>query len=167
MNRPASDSTAFPVPKVAVGALSAHPARSLFLLAVGLLAVIAGLLGVMQRVSLFRKLDMRVISTSQGLLLTYVQAKSGAFRAGLARGDLIVAVDGRPVARPEELEESLFRSRVVTLTVMQGNATREIAYYAPPVHVDVRYLLVAFAAMFSLLVATVVYLRQPSSHAAR
>lgn len=167
MNRPASNSTAFPVPKVAVGALSAHPARSLLLLAVGLVAVVAGLLGVMQRVSQFRKLDMRVMPVDRGLLVTQVQAKSGAFRAGLGRGDLIVAVDGRPVARPEELEESLFRSRVVTLSVVRGNTTREIAYYAPPVHVDVRYLLVAFAAMFSLLVATVVYLRQPSSHAAR
>lgn len=167
MNRPASDSTAFPVPRVAVGALSRHPARSLLLVLLGALAIAAGLLGVMQRVSQFRRLDVRVVSTTQGLLVTHVHPRSGAARAGIARGDLILAVDGRAVSSLGAFEEALFNARVVTLSVVRTGTPREIAYYAPPVQVDVRYLLVAFAAMFSLLVASVVYLRQPSAHAAR
>ncbi|MGC8915651.1 MAG: ATP-binding protein [Thermoanaerobaculum sp.] len=167
MNRVPSDSAAFPVLNVAVQQLSAHPTRSAMLLLACVLAIVAGLAGVMQRVSQFRKLDMRVVPAVEGLLVTQVQPKSGAARAGLARGDLIVAVDGKPMASLRDLDEALFKSRVAMLSVIRSGARREVAYYAPPVVVDVRYLLLAFASMFSLLVATVVYLRQPSSHSAR
>lgn len=167
MNRASSDSAAFPVPKVAVDALSRYPARSFLLVAVGAVAVLSGLLGVMQRVSQFRRLDIRVVPVTQGFLVTQVQPKSGAARAGLSRGDLIVAVDGKAVSGLQAFEEALFQARVVNLSVVRGAVTRELAYYAPPIQVDVRYLLVAFAAMFTLLVATGVYLRQPSAHSAR
>lgn len=167
MNKPASDSAAFPLPTVAVKALSAHPARSALLLASGALAIFAGLFGITREVGQFQKLDFRAIPENAGLLVTHVTPRSGAARAGLARGDLLLAVDGHPVASLPEAEKLLFRARVVNLTLQRGKSQLELAYYAPPAQVHVKYLLVAFAAMFSVLVATGVYLRQPSSHAAR
>lgn len=167
MNKASSHSAAFPLAKVAVAGLATHPARSLLVGAMGALAIVAGLLGVMRQVSHFQRLDFRAVALPEGLLLTQVVPKSGAARAGLARGDLILAVDGQEVRSLQELERVLFAQRVVTLTLQRGQGRREVPYYAPPVHVDVRYLLVAFAAMFSVLVASGVYLRQPSGHATR
>ncbi len=167
MNKASPDSAAFPLAKVAVEGLATHPARSLLVGAMGVLAIVAGLLGVMRQVSQFQRLDFRAVALPEGLLLTQVVPKSGAARAGLARGDLILAVDGQEVGSLQQLERVLFAQRVVTLTLQRGQGRREVPYYAPPVHVDVRYLLVAFAAMFSVLVASGVYLRQPSGHAAR
>jgi len=53
VNKSSADSAAFPLPTVAVEALSAHPARSALLLACGALAIFAGLFGVMQQVGQF------------------------------------------------------------------------------------------------------------------
>jgi len=167
VNKSSADSAAFPLPTVAVQALSAHPARSALLLACGALAIFAGLFGVMHQVGQFQKLDFRAVPVAEGLLVTHVAPRSGAARAGLSRGDLLLAVDGHPVSSLPQVEKALFSARVVSLTVGRGTAAVELAYYAPPAQVDVKYLLVAFAAMFSVLVATGVYLRQPSAHAAR
>lgn len=167
MNKVLSDTAAFPKPTFELSALSAHPARALLLFAIGALAVVAGLLGVMQQVGQFQRLDFRVVALPDGLLVTQVAPRSGAARAKLNRGDLILSVDGEPVKTLADLESAVFKARVVTLTLRRGLVEHDIAYYAPPVKVDVRYLLVAFATMFSLLVGIGVYLRRPSSHAAR
>lgn len=136
-------------------------------LAIGALAVVTGLLGVMQQVGQFQRLDFRVVALPEGLLVTHVVPRSGAARAKLNRGDLILSVDGEPVSTLADLEQAVFKSRVVTLTLRRGLVENDVAYYAPPVRVDVRYLLVAFATMFSLLVGAGVYVRRPSPHATR
>lgn len=167
MDKTSADSAAFPKPFFPLAALRAHTARSLLLLAIGVLAVVTGLLGVMQQVGQFQRLDFRVVALPEGLFVTKVAPHSGAARAKLNRGDLILSVDGEPVKTLSDLEAAVFRARVVTLTLRRGLAENDVAYYAPPVRVDVRYLLVAFATMFSLLVGAGVYLQRPSAHAAR
>lgn len=144
-----------------------RPARSLLLLLLGAVAAVAGLLGAVRRVGEFQQLDFRVVPVPEGLLVIEVAPRSGAARAGLAWEDVVVALDGAAVSEPEELERALFSRRISTLSIIHQGQRRDIAYYPPAPRVDVQYLLVAFAAMFTLAVAGVVFLGHPSPHSSR
>jgi len=144
-----------------------RPARSLLLLVLGAVAAVAGLVGAARRVGEFQQLDFRVVPVEEGLLVLEVAPRSGAARAGLVWEDVIVGVDGASVSDPEQFERALFSRRISTLSVVHQGQRREIAYYPPAPRVDVQYLLVAFAAMFTLAVAGIVFLGHPSPQSSR
>ena len=143
--------------------------RSLWVLLIltGIVAVAAGLIGAVRKVGEFQRLDIRAVATAQGFVVTAITPRSGGARAGLMRGDTIVAVDGTPYSAVAGLEEALHARPVSMLEVLRSGTRRTITYYPPVPRVDVRYLLVAFAAMFTLVVAGIVYLGYPTGHAGR
>ncbi len=161
------DSAHFVLPRKGWLKLHKRPARSVLLLVAGVVTVTAGLLGAVRRVGEFQQLDFEMVRGPKGYQVISVSPRSGAARAGLAWGDVIVALDGTPAGQIADLERALFARRVSTLTVLHGGKTHEIAYYPPVPQVDVRYLLVAFAAMFTLALAGLVYLGHPTAQAGR
>ncbi len=163
----ASDSAVFVLPRKGWRRLHDHPVRSAVLLLVGLLVAGAGLQGAARKVAEFQKLDFRTTVADGGVMVVEVAPRSGAARAGLAVGDTILSVDGMPVTEIRDLQRVLYSRRVSILGVDHQGKTREIAYYPPAVRIDVRYLLVAFAAMFTLVVAGAVYMGHPTAHAGR
>jgi len=65
-----------------------------------------------------------------GLLVTSVQDDSGAGRAGLLLGDVLVAVEGRPVTSPADLLPLLEEERIgqgVAVRVIRGGEPRELS----------------------------------------
>ena len=60
-----------------------------------------------------------------GLLVRWVEEGSAADRAGIEKGDLIVAADGTPITRASELEP-LLAAGELTLTVVRGSDEREV-----------------------------------------
>ena len=62
----------------------------------------------------------------EGLLVRWVEEGSAADRAGIEKGDLIVAADGRAVARADDLEP-LLAAGAGTLTVVRGAEERDVA----------------------------------------
>ncbi|MBZ5587721.1 MAG: GAF domain-containing protein [Acidobacteriia bacterium] len=147
--------------------LHEHRTRSLVLLVAGVVAVVAGLMGAERRVGEFQRLDFQVLRIPFGYSILTVNPRSGAARAGLAPGDTVMAVDGVSAAKIADLERALYSHPVSTLSVTRNGKPRDIAYYPPVPQVDVRYLLVAFAAMFTLSVAGLVYLGHPTPHTGR
>jgi serine protease Do len=63
-----------------------------------------------------------------GLLVRWVEEGSAADRAGVEKGDLIVAADGEPVARVDDLQPRLEAAAAagVVLTVVRGSEEREV-----------------------------------------
>ncbi|HVN76617.1 MAG TPA: ATP-binding protein [Thermoanaerobaculaceae bacterium] len=161
------DSAHFVLPRRGWLKLHEHRGRSAVLALAGVIAVSAGLIGAERRVSEFQRLDFRTMRADRSYVVLSVGLRSGAARAGLAPGDEIVAIDGVPAASVDDLERALYSRRISTLSVVREGKARDVAYYPPVPQVDVRYLLVAFAAMFTLAVAGVVYLGHPTAHAGR
>src|SRR5215217_682934 len=62
----------------------------------------------------------------EGLLVRGVEPDSPAERAGLERGDLIVAAAGKPVTGFDALFDALDASGPLTLTVVRGTEEREV-----------------------------------------
>ncbi len=151
------------------GFLKRHrrPVKSALLVLVGLIVVSAGLVGAARRVGEFLELDFRAVRSDQGFLIVEVAPRSGAARAGLVWGDVIVNIDGQPIAANEELEKRLFSRRITTLGVLHQGTLREVAYYPPAPRVDVQYLLVAFVAMFTLALSGLVFLTHPGTQSSR
>ncbi|MGE5236569.1 MAG: ATP-binding protein [Acidobacteriota bacterium] len=164
---PVRDTTRIPLPSRDWRKRHAHPLRSLLLLLAGVLAVTAGLVGAVRKIGEFQKLDFQWVKLDRGIAVVSVAPRSGAARAGLAPGDTITAVEGVPATRVQDLERSLYSRTVSILSVAHGETKHEVAYYAPVAQVDVRYLLVAFTAMFTLGLAGFVYLGHPTGNAGR
>jgi two-component system NtrC family sensor kinase len=166
-----SDSAVFVLREARSALLRQHRARTILLLTVGALTVIAGLVGTVRKIAEFQRLDFRTAATERGLLVISVAPRGGASRAGIVAGDTIIAVSDThgftPVKEISNLETFLYARRVSVLTLQRGDRTREVDYYPPPTRVDVRYLLVAFAAMFTLFVAGAVYIGHATAHAGR
>lgn len=69
---------------------------------------------------------------SRCLYITKVTRNSPAARAGLEKGDIIVAVDGNRVKSPEDLEDELFDQRRVRLLVINVRDDNLILVRARP-----------------------------------
>lgn len=147
--------------------LRASPTRSLVLLVFGVIAATAALTAALRYIASFQRLDFEAVPAPGGCWIIGVEPRSGASRAGLAWGDLITAVDANAVRTLRELERAVYSRRVAILTVKRGSEMLDIAYYPPPPRVDVQYLLVSFAAMFTFVVAALVYMSNPIAHAGR
>jgi serine protease Do len=61
-----------------------------------------------------------------GLLVRWVEDGSPAGRAGIEKGDLIVAAGGDPVTRIDELEPRLTAAGELTLTIVRGADERDV-----------------------------------------
>ncbi|MEZ0294308.1 MAG: PDZ domain-containing protein, partial [Solirubrobacteraceae bacterium] len=61
-----------------------------------------------------------------GLLVRGVEPDSPAERAGLERGDLIVAAGGKPLSGFDELFDALDGTGPLALTVVRGTEEREV-----------------------------------------
>lgn len=161
------DSSRFLLPAGGWQRMRARPGRSTVLLLLGVLAATAALVAALRYIASFQRLDFEAAAAAGGCLVIGVEPRSGASRAGLAWGDLITAVDATPVTSVRELQRAVYSQRVAVLTLERAGQVLDVAYYPPPARVDVRYLLVSFAAMFTLVVAVLVYLSNPVEHAGR
>jgi hypothetical protein len=162
-----SDSSRFIIPVWREGRRHERPLRSAVLIVAGVVVAAAGLLGFQREVGEFQSLDFEATRSASGFMIVGVMPRSGAARAGLAWGDTIVAVEGAPAAPIRDLENDLYARNVSRLTLVRDGARREVLYYPPTPQIDVRYLLVAFAAMFTLVVAGIVFVGYPTPHAGR
>lgn len=87
-----------------------------------------GLLGVTIRELNSREAEEKGITAFRGAYVEEVQENSAAAEAGLRSGDLIVGVDGQPIANPSGLLETLGRMRPgdeVTITYQRDGNERE------------------------------------------
>ena len=92
-NAPVSlDSAHFVMPRKGWLKLHQHPARSVVLLVAGLVTVVAGLVGAVRRVAEFQRLDFHTVRAAEGYQVISVSPRSGAARAGLTWGDVIVSL---------------------------------------------------------------------------
>jgi two-component system NtrC family sensor kinase len=162
-----ADSAHFLLTRKSWQELRERPVRSALLILAGIVAATAGLIGAVRHIGEFDRLDFEAVRSTMGWEIIGVNPRSEAERAGLSWGDTIVAIDGSPAAKVDDLQRRLYSGRVSTLTLVHEGKARTIAYYTPVPHVDVRYLLVAFAAMFTLAVAGFVFLGHPTSQAGR
>jgi two-component system, NtrC family, sensor kinase len=162
-----SDSSHFMIPALREGHRHQRPARSAVLIVIGVVVAVAGLLGFLREVGEFQNLDFDVTSNGSGFLVVDVTPRSGAARAGIVRGDTITAIEGVPAATIRDLENALYAHNVSRLTLLHEGIQREVLYYPPTPQIDVRYLLVAFASMFTLVVAGIVFVGYPTPHARR
>ena len=165
--RPSSDSSRFTLPAWREGRRHDRPMRSAALLATGIVVIVAGLLGFLRQVGEFQRLDFQATREGQGFLVVGVMPRSGAARAGLTWGDTIVAIEGTPAAAVRDLENALYARNVSNLTLARNGEARDVLYYPPTPQIDVRYLLVAFAAMFTVVLAGIVFVGYPTPHAGR
>ncbi len=164
---PSSDSSRFLLPTGGWQRLRNQLGRSVMLLLLGMLAATAALIAALRYIASFQRLDFETAAAAGGCLVIGVEPRSGASRAGIAWGDLITAVDATPVTSVGDLQRAVYSRRITVLTLERGGQVVDVAYYPPPVRVDVRYLLVAFAAMFTLVVAVLVYVSNPVEQAGR
>ncbi len=164
---PSSESSRFLLPVGGWQRLRSRPGRSVVLLLLGALAAAAALAAAFRYIASFQRLDFEATAVPGGCLVIGVEPRSGASRAGLAWGDVITAVDATPITSVRELERAIYSQRVTVLSIERGGKFLDIAYYPPPARVDVRYLLVSFAAMFTLVVAALVYVSNPVDHSGR
>ncbi len=89
-----------------------------------------GTIGEMQLASLTPALarDLSLTDT-KGALVWNMYRTASAYRAGLRPGDVIVAVDGKPIETPREFQRALAElpiGRVMTLSILREGAKREI-----------------------------------------
>ncbi len=89
-----------------------------------------GTIGEMQLASLTPALarDLSLTDT-KGALVWNMYRTASAYRAGLRPGDVIIAVDGKPIQTPREFQRALAElpiGRVMTLSILREGAKREI-----------------------------------------
>jgi Do/DeqQ family serine protease len=69
------------------------------------------------------------LTDTKGALVWNMDRTASAYRAGLRPGDVIVAVDGKPIQTPREFQRALAElpiGRVMTLGILREGARREI-----------------------------------------
>ncbi len=113
------------------------------------------------------------VSRPAGVVALDVARNSPAAAAGVRPGDLLVAIDDRPVDQPSDVIDVLHRSNESTsleYTLVHRGEQRFMTVDLAPVPQGNRplYFILAAIGMFTLLVGASVRLRRPvrSSHAA-
>lgn len=107
---------------------------------------------------------------AEGVVAVEVAPLGAGANAGVQAGDLLLAIDGRPVDRAEQVVDSLHRSRAgdrLEYTVLrQGQeALRHLSLQPVPQGHRSLYFVLAGIAVFTLLVGCSVRLRRPSDPA--
>jgi len=107
----------------------------------------------------------------QGLTAGRVAAGGPAARAGVKPGDVLLAIDGDEVLRPEEVQARLSQRRPgarITYSLLRADERRSLQVTVNPLshgNVSLFYYL-SLVGFFSLLVGTIVMLRRPPDRAA-
>ena len=83
-----------------------------------------------QQVKLDRRLRLRyALDRSSGVLVTEVLAETAAEQAGMRAGDVIVAVAGKPIATPDDLQQALAGHEIgeqLAVTVLRDGQQLEL-----------------------------------------
>jgi len=107
----------------------------------------------------------------QGLVAARVAAGGAGDRAGVQTGDVLLALDGEPVAAAEDLQARLVAARAgsrLTYTLLRFSERRSLDLVVRPLsqgNVTLFYYL-SLVGFFSLIVGTIVMLRRPPDRAA-
>lgn len=110
------------------------------------------------------------VGRSEGVVAAEVASASPGQRAGIRPGDLLLAVNGRPVAGPEDVVELLHGSRrgdELRYTLLRGGARqlRDVTVEPVPQGNRALYFVLAAVAIFTLFVGALVRLRRPGDPA--
>ena len=106
------------------------------------------------------------VSKPEGLTAQEIDPGSAAANAGIQTGDVLLAINGRPVDSTDEVlaalhaSESGAKSRYAILS-LGSQSIRELTLQPVPSGNQALYLVLAVLATFTLLVGAVVVLRQP------
>jgi two-component system, NtrC family, sensor kinase len=144
--------------------------RSLFALAVVAVLLVLGLANIAMRAQ-WRQVEDGVLwqARPEGVTAAEVSADSPAGAAGIARGDLLIAVNGSPVERPADVlaleRRSSAGTRVAYSIVRLGSQQAfDITLAALP-RSSPMYFVLAAVGLFTLLVGASVRLRRPGDQA--
>jgi len=128
--------------------------RRVVLVLVALVAVVVAVVAGSRTFATFRTLDFGVAWEEGGIRVVQVPPGSSADRSGLRPGDVIVAVDGTPVAGLGDPVRRLLRAGEHELEVTgEGRAGVTLRYVPPPLRVDPVYLARTVVAIVGLLLA--------------
>ena len=110
------------------------------------------------------------VSSPEGLMATEVASASAAERARIRVGDLLLAIDGRPVDSPSEVIEALHQSTRGTqleyvVLSLGAQELRQVTLQLVPRSNLTLYFVLAAVAVFTLLVGASVRLRRPQAQA--
>ncbi len=109
-------------------------------------------------------------ATGNDIVAAEVAPGTGAARAGLQPGDVLLAVDGQPITRVDEIIPVLHASgegRVLRYTVLRLRSQQmvDVSVEAIPSSPRALYFMLAAVGIFSLLVGASVRLRRPDHQA--
>src|SRR3989440_10386987 len=144
--------------------------RSLFALAVVGMLLVLGVANIALRAQAHQVEDgVLWADRAEGVVESDIAAGSPAERAGLQRGDILVAVNGMPVERGADVLE--YQHRGIAGTTLQYTLVRLGARQslsvelAPAPHGSSMYFVLAAVGLFTLLVGASVRLRRPDDQA--
>ena len=106
----------------------------------------------------------------QGITAAEVAERTPAFRAGVRQGDLLLAIDGAPIASPADVLHVLHQGDAgtrltYTLLRLGSHQVLEIELAPIPRSNNALYYILATIGMFSLVVGAAVRLRRPGDQA--
>ncbi|HEY7055710.1 MAG TPA: PDZ domain-containing protein, partial [Vicinamibacterales bacterium] len=145
--------------------------RSTAQVGVVLLLLCLGVANIVQRAQ-WNEVEDGVLWRAAGndIVAAEVAPGTGAARAGIQAGDVILAIDGRPVDRVDEIVSLLHNStngRALRYTVLRMRAQQMVELTVQPIPSSPRglYFMLASVGIFSLLVGASVRLRRPDHQA--
>jgi PAS domain S-box-containing protein len=145
--------------------------RSTAQVGVVLLLLCLGVANIVQRAQ-WNEVEDGVLWRAAGndIVAAEVAPATGAARAGIQPGDVILAIDGRPVDRVDQIVSLLHNStngRALRYTVLRMRAQQMVELTVEPIPSSPRglYFMLASVGIFSLLVGASVRLRRPDHQA--
>src|SRR5216684_6002860 len=133
------------------------PRSILAKIVIGLLtvAVVVGAFVSFQRKrSSFERIDFHFDLNRKGaIVVTSVDAGSGAAQAGLLPGDAILLIGDTPANEIEGLQKTLRRiGQTIPMLIVRGGKTLTLTYHAPELKIDYPYLILSFIGFLYLAI---------------
>jgi two-component system, NtrC family, sensor kinase len=144
--------------------------RSLFALVVVAVLLVLGVANIAMRAQ-WHQVEDGVLwkARAEGVTAAEVSAGSPAAAAGVARGDVLVAVNGSPVEHPSDVialeHAGVAGTRLSYTLVRLGSQQALEVTLAPSPHGSPMYFVLAAVGLFTLLVGASVRLRRPDDQA--
>jgi two-component system, NtrC family, sensor kinase len=110
------------------------------------------------------------VAGSQGVTAAEIAERSPGARAGIRQGDVLLALDGAPIERPDDVLHALHQGRAgtelsYTLLRLGAEAVTRVRLQPVPRGNNALYYILASVGMFSLIVGAAVRLRRPGDQA--